>query len=569
MNTSCIVQRKFFLVVFLLISLHGYSQNLLNKIVSINAKEEQLSKVLQSISQQGNFFFSYNSNIIKSDSLVTIFADHKSVKQVLDALFAGRCQYKETGSHIVLQSGSGTQFYNVNGYVYDGASGEKLADVSVYEPHQLVSSFTDENGFFRLQLKNKSDLASISISKISYNDTSIIIATGYDQQLTVNINCNPSELNPVFVTNKVEKTWLAKLFLTSRQKLQSLNISKFFASTPMQFSLVPGLGTHGYLSGQVVNKFSLNILGGYTGGVNGVEIGGIFNIVKKDVEGFQAAGVFNILGGKLKGVQLAGLHNSALDSVVGVQVAGINNTVRAPLSGLQLSGFINSAWGPIKGAQAAGAINTNRTGIEGFQLAGIGNISREEVAGAQVAGLFNYTKKLKGFQLGLINIADSSVGYSIGLINISRNYHVLSIFSDETAIINFSYKSGNRKLYNMLTAGYNFINDHQLFSFGIGIGSEINMNQSFFISPELKWMLVYNGDWNHLNNMGKLAVNANFRINKWISIFAGPSFAAYISNQQTAIAGSQFPVPSEHYHIFGLKDNVTGWIGWQAGINLF
>src|SRR6185369_2512717 len=113
MSTTGIVQRKFFLVFFLLISLHGYSQNLLSKIVSIDAKQELLSKVLQSISQQGNFFFSYNSSIIKGDSLVTIFADHKTVKQVLDALFAGRCQYKETGSHIILQSGTGGQFYNV------------------------------------------------------------------------------------------------------------------------------------------------------------------------------------------------------------------------------------------------------------------------------------------------------------------------------------------------------------------------------------------------------------------------------------------------------------------------
>ncbi|MBS1597569.1 MAG: carboxypeptidase-like regulatory domain-containing protein [Bacteroidetes bacterium] len=569
MNTFGIVQRKLFLIFFLLASLHGYSQNLLSKIVSINAKKEALSKVLQDISQQGNFFFSYNNSIIKSDSIVTLVADHKTVKQVLDALFEGRCQYKETGSHIILQTAASNQIYTISGYVYDGTSGEKLPDVSVYETHQLVSAFTDENGFFKLQLKNKNDQASISISKISYYDTSVVLAAGFDQELTVTVTRNPSELNAVLVTNKAEKTWIAKLFLTSRQRLQSLNISKFFAYTPLQFSLVPGLGTHGYLAGQVVNKFSLNILGGYTGGVNGVEIGGIFNIVKKDVKDFQAAGVFNLVGGKLKGVQLAGLHNSVLDSVRGVQVSGFNNTVKAPFSGFQLSGFNNSTWGPIKGMQAAGAINTNKGAIKGFQLSGLGNISRQKVEGVQIAGLFNYTKKLKGFQLGLINIADSSSGYSIGLINISKNYHVLSVFADETAIINLSYKSGNRNLYNFLTAGYNFINDHKLFSFGFGIGSEINISRSFFVSPELKWLFIYNGDWDHLNKMGKAAVSVNLRINKWISIFAGPSFAAYISNQSIAIPGYQFPIPSEHYNKFSLWNNVTGWVGWQAGINLF
>ncbi len=570
MNTPGIIQRKLFFLLFLFFSVHGYAQTLLEKIVSVNVKKEPLSKVLETISRQGNFFFSYNSNSINSDSIVTLVADRKTVRQALDVLFEGRYRYKETGGHIILlPATAGGQFYTITGYVYDGANGEKLPDVSVYEPHQLVSAFTDENGFFKLQLKNKNDLASITASKISYVDTSIDVIGGFDQQLTITVNRNPLQLNTVFVVNKIEKTWLSKLFLTSRQRLQSINISKFFASTPMQFSLVPGLGTHGYLSGQVVNKFSLNILGGYTGGVNGVEIGGIFNIVKKDVKDFQVAGIFNEVGGKVNGVQLAGLHNSVLDSVKGMQVAGFNNTVKAPLYGLQLSGFNNSAWGPVKGAQVAGAINSNRNNIKGFQLAGVGNINRQKAKGAQLACLFNYAKKLEGFQLGIINIADSSFGYSMGLINISKNYHVFSVFADEIALINLSYKSGNRKFYNLLAAGYNFINDRKLFSFGFGIGSEINIKPSFFISPELKWLFVYNGDWGRLNKIGKIAINANTRINKRISIFAGPSFAMNVSNQSGHIPGYQFSVPSENYHRFNFSETVKGWIGWQAGINLF
>jgi hypothetical protein len=549
--------------------MYGNAQSLLGKIVSISAKKEPLSQVLQSIAQQGNFFFSYSSSIIKSDSIVTLFADHKTVKQVLDALFEGRCQYKEVGSHIILQPTSASQVYTINGYIYDRISGEKLSDVSVYETHQFVSTFTDENGFFRLQLKTKTDLATINVSKISYADTAITIDAGYDQQLTFTISPNPSQLNTVVVVGKVEKTWLAKLFLTSRQRLQSLNISKFLAYAPMQLSLVPGLGTHGALAGQVVNKFSLNILGGYTGGVNGVEIGGIFNIVKKDVKYVQAAGAFNAVGGKVNGVQLAGLYNNVLDSVFGAQLSGFNNTVKAHFTGLQMAGFNNTTWGPFKGVQAAGAINHIKNNIKGLQLAGLINTSRQQVEGAQIAGLFNYTKNLKGFQLGLINIADTSEGYSLGLINISRNYHVVSIYADETAIVNLSFKSGNRKHYSLLTAGYNFIDDHKLFCFGFGIGSEMNISPSIFINPELKWQFVYNGSWDHLNDLVKITLNASLRLSKSISIFAGPSFAAYISEQTSGVRGYQFPVPSDNYHTFHLRQNTTGWIGWQVGINLF
>ncbi|OYW18030.1 MAG: hypothetical protein B7Z54_06910, partial [Sphingobacteriales bacterium 12-47-4] len=82
---------------------------------------------------------------------------------------------------------------------------------------------------------------------------------------------------------KVERTGMGKFLLSSGQKIQSLNLKKFFTERPFQVSLIPGLSSHGKLSSQVINKFSLNVLGGYTAGTQGIEIGGIFNIDKKDV----------------------------------------------------------------------------------------------------------------------------------------------------------------------------------------------------------------------------------------------------------------------------------------------
>jgi hypothetical protein len=75
------------------------------------------------------------------------------------------------------------------------------------------------------------------------------------------------------------------------------------------------------MSGQVINNFSLNIFGGYSGGVDGMELGGLFNIDKKDAQYFQAAGLFNMVGGNTNGVQLAGISNTVLKSVQGVQAS--------------------------------------------------------------------------------------------------------------------------------------------------------------------------------------------------------------------------------------------------------
>src|SRR4029077_11946146 len=106
-------------------------------------------------------------------------------------------------------------------------------------------------------------------------------------------------------SGRVEKTGMGKFLLSTKQKVQSVNLKYFFTTRPVQVSLVPGVGTHGRLGAQVVNNFSLNVIGGYTAGTKGVELGGIFNIDKKDVSFFQAAGIFNVDGGKMTGVQFA------------------------------------------------------------------------------------------------------------------------------------------------------------------------------------------------------------------------------------------------------------------------
>ncbi len=81
----------------------------------------------------------------------------------------------------------------------------------------------------------------------------------------------------------VERTTIGKWFVSSKQKIQSINLRKFFVVRPYQVSVIPGVSTNGALNSQVINNFSFNILGGYSGGTNGFELGGLFNIDKKDV----------------------------------------------------------------------------------------------------------------------------------------------------------------------------------------------------------------------------------------------------------------------------------------------
>jgi hypothetical protein len=371
---------------------------------------------------------------------------------------------------------------------------------------------------------------------------------------------------------KVERTGMGRFLLSTKQQVQSLNLKHFFTTRPFQVSLTPGLSSQGKMSGQVVNNFSLNVLGGYTAGTNGVEIGGLFNIDKKEVKYFQAAGIVNVDGGKMKGFQVAGINNTVLDTSYGFQAAGINNLVKGKFAGFQAGGIYNHVADSVKGVQAAGVANFAKRKLSGAQFAGVGNISNKETDGVQIAGVFNYSKKLRGVQIGLINVADTSEGYSIGLINvIIKGYHKLSFSTNEIVNINAAFKTGNSRLYSILQAGVNAGSSNRVYSFGYGLGSELNLNKkkTLSLNPELTSQYLYLGSWDYTNILNRIHLNFNVKLGKYVSLFAGPAFSVYISDQKTALTDYRFPIPPSQYHVISFGDQVTGWFGWNAGINFF
>lgn len=595
---------------------NSYAQSLFSKTISVEANKQPLDKVLQSISKKGNFYFSYNSNIINSDSLVSINAVNKTVQQVLDMLFKQNYEFSQTGNYIIIKRApmhlvmvtnkavTEDKLYVVTGYVMDERTQQKISNASIYEKQRLLSTLTDEHGYFKLKLKSKYPTAAISVSKEFYQDTTVIIEPKYNQQITITlmpvempnevVTISPDTVvasmpDTLIIDNmndstgyrytyvktdsaKIERTALGNFFISSKQKIQSLNLGKFFAERPFQLSFTPGLSTHGKMSAQVVNNISLNVLGGYTAGVNGVELGGLFNINKKNAQYFQAAGLFNIVGGYSTGAQFAGIHNLVLNNVTGMQAAGINNTVRGKLTGFQAAGIYNHVADSVTGFQAAGIANFAGRKTTGVQAAGIANVAAKEINGVQVAGIINYTKKLNGVQIGLLNIADTSNGYSIGLINIIfKGYHKLSLSANETMPLNVAFKTGNAKLYSILLGGLNAETNNKLYSFGYGLGSDYSLGKHFSINPEISTQYLYQGSWDNSNYLSKFNLNFNLRFGKSFSIFAGPSFNVLYSDQTAAVEGYKFILPNNSYHTFSLgnSNKVTGWLGFNAGINLF
>jgi hypothetical protein len=604
----------FYLIIFsLFINVATYGQVILQKNISLEVNNQRLDNVLEILSNKGNFYFSYNSSIIKKDSLVSFRASNKTVKEILSLMFNTTYEFKESGNYVIIRKApirmtlvtqkgvTEERIYSVSGYVYDEQSGAAINEASIYEKTILASAMSNEEGFFKIKLKSsKSGTAELTVSKEFYEDTTVKIQPRFDQQVSITmmpvempgstevitpedyltpdslkvITDTTANVKPSVVTDsiKVQETGIGRFLLSGKQKIQSLNLKNFFATRPFQISVVPGLSTHGQLSSQVVNNFSLNIFGGYTAGTNGLELGGLFNIDKKEVKYFQAAGLFNSVGGEVKGLQLAGINNFVQDSVEGMQVAGINNFVTGKMSGFQAAGIYNHVSDSVKGFQVAGIGNFSKEKVSGVQIAGVSNISNREMNGVQIAGVINYAKKLKGVQIGLINIADTSAGYSIGLINvIIKGYHKLSFSANEIQNFNAAFKTGNSKLYSILEAGLNASDSNKVYSFGYGLGSELSLNKkkTLSINPELSCQYLYLGSWDYTNLLNRFNLNFNVKLGKYVSLFAGPSYSVYVTNQDFGFSGYRFPIPPSGYNTTKYSSTVTGWFGWNAGINFF
>lgn len=586
------------------------AQSILDRKVSFNATRQRLDDVLAIISNNAGFSFSYNSNIVKRDSLVSLTVSQKTVRQVLNQLFNGNYEYKESGNYVILRRVSlqlttvtkaepaKEKIYTISGYVVNSETGEKLSNASIYETNHLTSALTDENGYFTLKLKDKYKTSLLAVSKDAYEDTTVQIEPKFDLQLVIAI---VPVVNEVIVSapnkfevadtsqnkaiidsatavikstpDEVEKTGVGKFLLSAKQKIRSLNMKKFFTEKPFQFSVIPGISSQGNMSGQVVNNFSFNLFGGYTAGVKGLEIGGLFNLNKKDVRYVQAAGLFNIVGGSVTGLQVSGLQNTSLKNVTGLQAAGINNFVKGNVKGLQVAGVGNISGGTMNGFQAAGVFNYQNKNSSGVQIAGVGNIGGGEVKGIQAAGVFNYAKRLRGVQFGIINVADTSDGYMIGLINVVlKGYHKLSMYTTEVTNANAAFKTGSRKFYSILQAGMNAgEKGKKVFTFGYGLGTELPVAKWLSVNPELGSQYVYLGTWDHLNLLNKLHLQVNIKFGKRFSIFGGPSFTAYYSEQTAAVSGYKYNLIPASYHSFRLggNDKLRGWFGWNAGINIF
>lgn len=578
-------------------------QQLLERPVDVHARHVRLSDAMTLVAQDGRFKLSYNAAMFNSDSLVDVDAK-MAAGPALRMLVGKGVRFVESGDHVILveeRKGSGT--FMLQGRVVDLRTGSSVPRASVYGLHDRTSARTDEKGAFTIELATQDDRTGVLIARAGYSDTIIYV----DQRglsgpvaLVPREKMSYAEPRCVYGRCAVEDLGTARL-LVSDERLDAADNLSLTELRPVQFSVWPGIGTNGKVSGAFVNNISVNLLGGYAKGVQGVEFSAGVNIIRRDVGGVQFAALSNLVGGHTNGVQFAGAINHTMRSLEGLQIAGLGNTVWDTLTGAQVAGGVNVVKGGMRGTQISGGANITTQGCDGAQVSGGFNVTVKEVrktqvaggmnygrqvSGAQIAGgmnvsigqvgggqvagginyarqvtggqvagginvvidtviggqvgVLNYARVCAGGQVGILNFSDTISGMSVGLLSFAwRGYHRIDVSTTDVLPLTFTFRTGTARFYNII--GWSApVDAQERWGFSYGFGTEPRLSGHSALNIEITAEHVNEQrEWiDAVNILSRFGVQYSLTIGRRIVLSAGPSFNVLTSDWRDAESGA-------------------------------
>ena len=603
--------RTFF--VFLLLILNGLSvfsqENYLNRKVSLDIPKCSLEVALMEIGKAGNFRFSYDAELIPGSRQVSLKARNTQVNTLLREMLGKDVRPKEVGNHVILIRSKTVARDKqpfpdvfVTGTILDASTRLPLKDVTVYEVENQKSAISNGNGKYKLVIPSGRKVRGLNYCKSDYSDTVIFIRQAATRQ--IDILLRPSQNNLLrmnaitgsLVINSLDSIRLVNWLVPREAMVNSQNLEVRSSGT-FQASVIPYIGTNWKITGSVTNKFSLNLLAGYTGGLKGVEIGGLLNITRNNITGCQIGGLGNVVGDRGHGLQIGGLFNFDLGKFEGVQVGGLFNYVPDTISGVQIGGLTNIITGKIKGVQIAGLANivthncdgwqisgllnltlkdirkVQITGlvnygnnVDGFQLAGLMNIARRHNSGVQIAGFLNYATIVHGLQLGIVNVSNTvERGVPIGLFSyVQEGYHLFEVSGNEIFYVNVAFKSGTKSFYNFVQAGIG--SDYKLQG-SYGIGTMFPLTKKLSMNLDASAGFVYHPiDTVYHGLLLKFNPAIEYRFRKHFAVFLGPAYNCFVFSKGEPSATSRGLSTYDFYFKSTANASIQMWIGGVLGV---
>lgn len=457
-----------------------YAQELSEDLL-FSERKLKLKDVIQKIEEQTGFRFAFRSDLLDTEKIVSFNNGNISVSECLKVILPKNLDFRRVGRHLVIRPKPGFSKASATGDIIErnpgsikpvavsskslkkvrikgqvfSEEGKPLPKASVLALGQNISTLTDSSGHFTLELRTNRKFEGLICRKIYFEDTLLSppLARGVLKIQLQQEKDTFSYLSPLHANFKrIEETEIAEWVLSPEAFRTAQNLPYIAEKRAIQVSLLPRVGTALNSSGLIRNNASLNILAGYSEGVNGCEIGGLLNINRRDVRGLQLSGFGNMAGGDLNGVQLSGFYN----------------LIRGNTQGLQVAGFMNHC-DTLRGVQTTGAVNSSKT-----------------VRGLQISGFLNKANENRGIQIGIVNFSRKSSGVAVGLLNLSSSgFKEISLTAHSFLGLEASFRMGDEHFYNI----YRISASPELLGWGLGFGSRGIIKKWDFGSELISHML--------------------------------------------------------------------------------
>ena len=160
------------------------------------------------------------------------------------------------------------------------------------------------------------------------------------------------------------------------------------------------------------------------------------------------------------------------------------------------------------------------------------------VTGAQI-GVVNIADEVKGLQLGVVNVGRSVQGASVGVVSaIGDGYHGLQAWSSDLAPLNLGFKLGSRHFYTVFGFGIDREggSDRAIYSPQGGLGVHLlPFGDRFFLDIDaISSTFHRENNWSgNTDVMSTLRVVAGFRLAKYVSLTAGPTYNVNVRDKDS------------------------------------
>lgn len=191
------LSKKALYIFILIFSNTLFAQNdQLSKNATLKYQNVPLHTFLADIQSKYGVNFSYSSGNIPMDKNITITADNRPLKEVLnDVLKDAQAEYVVMNGSVVIKSQtsndpSNNQKFSISGYVKDAKTGEDLIGASVYVKEIKSGTSTNAYGFFSITLPEGK--YTLIISYLGYNSSEQTIEL--KGNMSQNFNIQPESI---------------------------------------------------------------------------------------------------------------------------------------------------------------------------------------------------------------------------------------------------------------------------------------------------------------------------------------------------------------------------------------